>query len=142
MIKLFHFTIDHFLLLPIGGLVAIVWANTGPESYFTSAHNFAFVVNEVGMALFFLVCAFWLTGALLPWSASAFWSTVYWTDLAGRLPLVGHWLLVLIRGGEQVTGATLTRFFAAHVAVLPMAAVALMAAHFAIIRKLGVSEPL
>ena len=31
----FHFTIEHFLLLPIGGLIALIWANTRPESYFT-----------------------------------------------------------------------------------------------------------
>jgi NhaA family Na+:H+ antiporter len=73
MIKLFHFTIDHFLLLPIGGLVAIVWANTGPESYFTSAHNFAFVVNEVGMALFFALVAQEVVEEVIPGGALHTW---------------------------------------------------------------------
>ena len=81
MIKLFHFTIDHFLLLPIGGLVAIVWANTGPESYFTSAHNFAFVVNEIGMALFFALVAQEVVEAVMPGGALHTWRR--WT-----LPIV------------------------------------------------------
>ena len=48
-----RFAIEHFLLLPLGGLLALIWANTRPESYFTLTHNLAFVVNEIGMALFF-----------------------------------------------------------------------------------------
>jgi NhaA family Na+:H+ antiporter len=73
MIKLLQFTIDHFLLLPIGGLVAIIWANTRPESYFTIAHNLAFIVNDVGMALFFALIAQEVVEEVLPGGALHTW---------------------------------------------------------------------
>lgn len=96
----------------------------------------------IGMALFCLVVSFALTGYLLPWSQSAYWTTVYWTDLVGALPVAGGWIKLFIRGGEHVTGATLTRFYALHVAILPLLTLAFMAMHFTIVRKLGISEPL
>lgn len=96
----------------------------------------------IGCSLFLFVFAFILTGHLLPWSQSAYWTAVYWTGLVGRLPLVGPWAMVLIRGGDQITGTTLTRFYALHVAVLPILSALFMAMHFVIIRKLGISEPL
>jgi NhaA family Na+:H+ antiporter len=53
MKALLRSAVDDFLLLPIGGLVAIVWANLAPESYFTMARPLTFWVNDVAMALFF-----------------------------------------------------------------------------------------
>ena len=46
------FVVDHFLLLPIGVLIALAWANTAGESYFRFAHALRFAVNDVAMALF------------------------------------------------------------------------------------------
>jgi NhaA family Na+:H+ antiporter len=48
----FRFVADRFLLLPLGAAVALVWANTGGESYFRFAHAIAFPVNAIGMAFF------------------------------------------------------------------------------------------
>jgi Na+:H+ antiporter, NhaA family len=53
MKALLRSAIDDFLLLPIGGLVAILWANLAPETYYTMAHPLTFWVNDVAMALFF-----------------------------------------------------------------------------------------
>jgi NhaA family Na+:H+ antiporter len=44
--------VDSFLLLPIGVLVALVWANTAGVSYFRFAHALRFIVNDVGMVFF------------------------------------------------------------------------------------------
>ncbi len=96
----------------------------------------------VGMVLFLLTISFTLTGYLLPWSQTAYWTTVLWTDMIGQVPLVGPWLLALIRGGETISGVTLTRFYALHVAVLPVLTIVFMAFHFTIVRKLGILEPL
>jgi NhaA family Na+:H+ antiporter len=74
---LFHFTIEHFLLLPIGGGIAIVWANTRPESYFTLAHALSFVVNEVGMALFFALITQEIVEEVMPGGALHTWKR--WT---------------------------------------------------------------
>src|SRR5688572_4142150 len=70
---LFHFTIEHFLLLPIGGLIALVWANTRPESYFTVAHDLSFIVNEVGMALFFALITQEIVEEVMPGGALHTW---------------------------------------------------------------------
>ena len=70
---LFHYTIDHFLLLPIGGLVALVWANTRPDSYFTLAYSLSFPVNEIGMALFFALIAQEVVEEVMPGGALHTW---------------------------------------------------------------------
>ena len=52
-----HFLNDRFLWLPIGALVAVIWANLDPQRYYTFAHRLAFPVNEIGMALFLALIA-------------------------------------------------------------------------------------
>ena len=49
------FLIEHFLLLPLGALIALVWVNAVPESYFRFTFAIAFAVNDIGMVLFFAV---------------------------------------------------------------------------------------
>ena len=51
--RLWHFAAEYLLLLPLGAVVALVWANTLPESYFTTAFRLEFLVNDVAMVLFF-----------------------------------------------------------------------------------------
>lgn len=70
---LLRFTIDHFLLLPIGGLIAIIWANLWPERYFTVSYHLAFVVNEIGMALFFALIAQEVVEEVMPGGALHTW---------------------------------------------------------------------
>ena len=50
---LWHFAAEYLLLLPAGALIALVWANTAPETYFRTAFTLEFLVNDVLMALFF-----------------------------------------------------------------------------------------
>ena len=64
-----------------------------------------------GMILLFLVLGFGFSGYLLPWNTLAFFATKVGTEIPGQVPIVGHSMMVLMRGGEEVTGATLTRFF-------------------------------
>lgn len=64
---------DHFLLLPIGGLLALVWANVAPESYFSVAVPLRFPVNEIAMALFFALVTQEIVEALLPGGALHTW---------------------------------------------------------------------
>ncbi len=61
------------------------------------------------------------------------------TDIAGSTPLIGHFLLVSLRGGENITAATLGRFFDLHVLVFPAIIVAFLGAHFWMIRRHGIS---
>jgi cytochrome b6 len=95
-----------------------------------------------GVFLFFLVLGFGFSGYLLPWNELAFFATKVGTDIAGVLPIVGKPLLVFLRGGEEVTGGTLSRFFGFHVAILPGVFFIFLMAHLAFIQFQGMSEPL
>ena len=55
MTRALRFAIEHYLALPFGVLIALIWANAQAESYFRFAHDLSFVVNEVGMAFFLAV---------------------------------------------------------------------------------------
>ena len=64
-----------------------------------------------GVVLLFIVICFGFSGYLLPWNKLAFFATKVGTEIAGVVPIVGRPMLRFLRGGDDVTGATLTRFF-------------------------------
>lgn len=94
-----------------------------------------------GMLLLFLAMGFGFSGYLLPWNTLAFFATKVGTEITGQVPLIGHSLMVFLRGGEEVTGATLTRFFGFHVAVLPGLTTLLILIHLALVQYFGMSVP-
>jgi cytochrome b6 len=94
-----------------------------------------------GMLLFFILLGFGFSGYLLPWNTLSFFATKVGTDMAGFVPIFGKWILTFLRGGPEVTGATLTRFFGFHVAVLPGLATLLLAMHLLLVQRLGMSVP-
>lgn len=95
-----------------------------------------------GALLLFVALAFGFTGHLLPWDQPAYWGTIAGTELVGKVPVLGHLLLGLLWGSDKVSELTISRFFAVHCLVLPWIILPLLAAHFAMIRRLGISEPL
>jgi len=94
-----------------------------------------------GILLLFVVLGFGFSGYLLPWNTLSFFATKVGTDMAGFVPVFGKWILVFLRGGNEVTGATLTRFFGFHVAVLPGLTTMLLALHLLLVQRLGMSVP-
>jgi hypothetical protein len=95
-----------------------------------------------GVLLLILTLAFGFTGYLLPWDQRAFWATTVGTQIAGVIPAIGNLALVFLRVGWNVSEATLGRFYALHIIVIPLATVALMLVHFMMVRRLGVKKPL
>jgi len=95
-----------------------------------------------GVALLLLALGFGFTGYLLPWDGLSLSATKVGTDIPRSVPVVGAWIARFLRGGEDVTGDTLTRFFGFHVCVLPFLLFALLAVHVALIQKHGMSLPL
>jgi len=95
-----------------------------------------------GILLLFLMLGFGFSGYLLPWNELSFFATKVGTGIAGAVPLIGHFSLRLLRGGDDVTGATLSRFYGLHVAVLPAVATALVALHLLLVQRQGMSVPL
>lgn len=94
-----------------------------------------------GVVLLMISLGFGFSGYLLPWNQLAFFATKVGTDIAGVVPVVGDFMLRFLRGGEDVTGATLTRFFGFHVAVLPAITTALIGLHVLLVQKHGMSIP-
>jgi cytochrome b6 len=95
-----------------------------------------------GMLMFFLLLGFGFSGYLLPWNELAFFATKVGTDIAGIVPVIGKPMLVFLRGGDEVTGATLSRFFGFHVAVLPGLFTVFLGIHLLLVQRQGMSEPL
>lgn len=94
-----------------------------------------------GGLLLFLALGFGFSGYLLPWNTLAFFATKVGSEVAGQVPVIGPWIMAFLRGGPDVTGATLTRFFGFHVAVLPGIATVLLGLHIALVQRFGISVP-
>lgn len=95
-----------------------------------------------GMIMFVLALAFGFSGYLLPWNELAYFATKVGTDIAGAVPLVGEPVMQFLRGGKEVTGATLSRFFGFHVAVFPALFTVVLAVHLLFVQIQGMSKPL
>ena len=95
-----------------------------------------------GAVLLAITLAFGFTGYLLPWDALSLAATKVGTDIPGTIPVVGAWVTKFLRGGEDISGDTLSRFFSFHVSVLPLLVLALIGVHLFLIQKLGMSLPL
>ena len=110
--------------------------------YLTGAYSKPREVTWIsGAGLLVLVLGFGFSGYLLPWNKLAFFATQVGTQIAGSVPIAGGFFLRLLRGGENVTGATLTRFYGFHVAVLPALTTALLVAHVLLVQLHGMSAP-
>ena len=94
-----------------------------------------------GVALLIVVLGFGFTGYLLPWDQKAFWATTVGTRIAEVTPVVGEWILLLLRGGEELTGVTLARFYGMHVWALPAALLLILSLHIYLVFRIGISSP-
>jgi len=90
-----------------------------------------------GCALFALVIGMAFTGYLLPWDMKAYFATAVGTNIASEIPLVGDWLKRMMRGGAEMGTLTLSRFYVAHVFLIPAAIFAFVAAHVYLFRRAG-----
>jgi quinol-cytochrome oxidoreductase complex cytochrome b subunit len=92
-----------------------------------------------GVFLLLVVIGFGFTGYLLPWDQKAYWATTVGTRIAGTPPVIGEWILLIMRGGEELSAITLARFFGVHVWVLPAALLTLLAIHLYLVIRIGIS---
>lgn len=93
----------------------------------------------IGVGLMLLTLGMGFTGYLLPWNQKAYWATTVGTAIAGSVPGVGEFILKALRGGPDLSALTLSRFFSAHIWILPALLVGLIGVHIFLIIKHGES---
>lgn len=95
-----------------------------------------------GFILLGISIFFGLSGYLLLWDERAFAAVRVATGGAGNLPVIGNFIKAFLRGGIDVTGETLIRFYAFHVSILPLATLFLIGLHILLVQYHGISVPL
>jgi quinol-cytochrome oxidoreductase complex cytochrome b subunit len=93
-----------------------------------------------GVILLLTTLGMGFTGYLLPWNQRSYWATTVGTEIAGTVPLIGDFITRILRGGEDLSAVTLTRFFAVHVWFLPAIIIAVIGIHMYMIIRLGESS--
>jgi len=95
-----------------------------------------------GVTMAVITVSFGVTGYSLPWDQVGYWAVKIVSGVPAALPVVGDFMVELLRGGESVGQSTLTRFYSLHTFVLPWLLAVFMLMHFLMIRKQGISGPL
>ena len=94
----------------------------------------------VGVLLLLLTLGMAFTGQVLRFDQDAYWGLGIGASIASRIPVLGPWIVNLLLGGPIIAGATLSRFFALHVFVVPGALMAFVGLHLLLVLKLGINE--
>jgi ubiquinol-cytochrome c reductase cytochrome b subunit len=94
----------------------------------------------VGVFLLLVTLGMAFTGQVLRFDQDAYWGLGIGASIASRMPVVGPALVTLMLGGPIIGGATLSRFFALHVFVVPGLLIAFIAVHVLLVLRLGVNE--
>jgi len=94
-----------------------------------------------GCVLLALMLAMAFTGYLLPWDQKAYFATTVGTNMATDIPFIGEWLKRFMRGGNEMGTLTVSRFFVAHVFLIPAVLIAFIATHVYLFRKAGAAGP-
>jgi len=92
-----------------------------------------------GGLVLIITVIFGFSGYLLPWTQLSYWATTVVTSMPTAFPVVGDAIANLLRGGDHVSGATLSRFFALHVSILPPLFLLLAGIHLFFVNRIGIS---
>jgi len=111
------------------------------RTFFYGAYKYPREITWLtGVLLLLITLGLGFTGYLLPWNQRAYWATTVGTSIAGTAPLLGPFIERALRGGSDLTTLTLTRFFSAHIWMLPAALFGLIGVHLYLVIRLGISH--
>jgi ubiquinol-cytochrome c reductase cytochrome b subunit len=95
----------------------------------------------IGLLIYLCLMMEAFFGYLLPWGQMSFWGAKVITSLFGAVPVIGDWLMEIIRGDFNVSGVTLNRFFALHVVAIPLILLGLVVVHIISLHEVGSNNP-
>ncbi len=128
---LHHWSANALILLAVAHMVRVI---------LHGAYKYPRQVTWLsGVVMLLVLFAFAFTGSLLPWDQQAFWGTQVRLEVVGLVPIVGERLARLLQGGDQLSAATLSRFYIGHVWVLSVALFGLIVAHLGLVTRHGIS---
>src|SRR5271167_4275377 len=94
----------------------------------------------VGIFLLLMTLGMAFTGQVLRFDQDAYWGLGIGASITSRFPFVGAYLVHMLLGGPIIAGATLSRFFALHVFLIPGLLIALVSLHLLLVLKCGINE--
>jgi ubiquinol-cytochrome c reductase cytochrome b subunit len=94
----------------------------------------------IGVFLLLVTLGMAFTGQVMRFDQDAYWGLGIGASIASRVPLIGPAVVKLLLGGPIIAGATLSRFFALHVFVVPGLLIAFVALHVLLVLKVGINE--
>lgn len=110
------------------------------RTFFMGAYKFPREITWLtGVILLLTTLGMGFTGYLLPWNQRAYWATTVGTEIAGTVPVIGDFILRILRGGTDLSAVTLARFFAVHIWFLPAVIIGLISIHMYLVIRLGIS---
>ena len=122
------------------GMVVLVLAHM-TQVFLHGAYKYPREMTWVlGVCLLLCTLGMFFTGQVLRWDPDAYWGLAVGASMAGRVPVLGPWLVHLLLGGPVIGGDSLSRFFALHVFVIPGLLVFALVVHLWLVVKCGISE--
>ncbi len=144
-----HITNDVFLGELVRGMhrwgatvmIILIFLHMG-RTFVFGAYKYPRELNWIiGVILLVLTMAMGLTGYLLPFDQRSFWATVVGVNINASGPIMGPYLADFMRGGAEFGAASLSRFYALHMLLIPGLIAALIFAHLYLVAKLGTTAP-
>src|SRR3954454_15777883 len=121
-------------------MVAIVLIHM-VQVFLFGAHKFPRELTWIiGVFLLLMTLGMAFTGQIMRFDQDAYWGLGIGASIASRVPIIGPFAVKLMLGGPIIAGATLSRFFALHVFVVPGSLIALVCLHVLMVLKLGINE--
>lgn len=108
--------------------------------FFYAAYKYPREVTWItGVLLLLVTLGLGFTGYLLPWNQRSYWATAVGSSIVATIPLIGEFSMRVLRGGDDLTFLTLSRFYGVHIWFLPAALFSLIGIHLYLVIRNGIS---